>query len=70
MGDSGGPLMVQVDGGYQLLGSGKFHSSENWVENFSLVSWGSGKCDVNQAGVYSNWAYPEGRQWIEDQTGL
>ena len=27
MGDSGGPLMVAVDGGYQLLGS---------------VSWGSG----------------------------
>lgn len=55
MGDSGGPLMVAVDGGYQLLGS---------------VSWGSGKCVVDQAGVYSNWAYPDGRKWIEDETGL
>ena len=70
MGDSGGPLMVQVDGGYQLLGSGKFRSRGSNVNFKFLVSWGSGKCDVNQAGVYSNWAYPEGRQWIQDQTGL
>ena len=30
----------------------------------------TGKCVVDQAGVYSNWAYPDGRKWIEDETGL
>ena len=55
MGDSGGPLIVQWEGSYELLGS---------------VSWGSGKCDVNQAGVYSNWAYPDARAWLTEETGL
>lgn len=55
MGDSGGPLMVKIDGEYRLLGA---------------VSWGSGKCDINTAGVYSNIAYPDGRSWYEEQLGL
>jgi len=55
MGDSGGPLMVMVDGKYQLLGS---------------VSWGSGVCDVNTAGNYCNWGNAVGRDWLEENTGL
>jgi len=55
MGDSGGPLMVSVDGEYKLLGA---------------VSWGSNTCVTTQAGVYSNIAYPAGRQWYQDELGL
>ena len=55
MGDSGGPLMVKVDGDYMLLGS---------------VSWGSGVCDVNTAGNYCNWGNEVGRKWLEENTGL
>ena len=55
MGDSGGPLMVKVDGEYMLLGS---------------VSWGSGVCDVNTAGNYCNWGNAVGRNWLEENTGL
>ena len=55
MGDSGGPLMVKIDEEYRLLGA---------------VSWGSGTCDEDIAGVYSNIAFPEGRQWYTDEIGL
>ena len=55
MGDSGGPLMVMVDGKYQLLGS---------------VSWGSSSCDVNMAANSCNWANEVGRNWLGENTGL
>lgn len=57
MGDSGGPLVVKdPESGETLL--------------LGAVSWGSGKCDTSIAGVYTNIAFPEGRQWYSDEIGL
>merc|ERR1711936_1202466 len=52
MGDSGGPLTVEIDGDRRLLGA---------------VSFGHRFCSPNYAGVYTNLSTSKMQSWVNDQ---